>query len=360
VEGLRDGQPLDRAVTSSAPLRAGIIGGGNISETHARAAQSVEGVEVAAVYGHNAERSAALARAVGATAFTDFERFLASPLDFVIIGSPSGVHAEQGIAAARRGLHVLVEKPLDVTTERADALIDAATAAGVRLAVCFQDRMHPDLARAHALVAGGALGAPILIAGQVRWYRPPEYYAASKWRGTRALDGGGALINQASHTVDLILWLFGPATRVYATAATRLHAIEVEDTVAAVIHFANGAIGTLEAATSAWPGYPRRVTLTGSEGTLVIEHDRLVAGDLRSGEEVVAPRGDADANLSASSATVSDVRGHARLIEDFVESIRTGRRPACDGPEGRRSVALIEAIYESAESGRPVDLIPRI
>jgi UDP-N-acetyl-2-amino-2-deoxyglucuronate dehydrogenase len=337
-------------------MNIGIIGGGNISETHARAALAVDGVRVAAVYGRNRERATALARQVDAAVFDDLDALLASPLDMVIIGSPSGLHADQGIAAARRGLHVLVEKPLDVSTASADALIAAADDAGVKLGVCFQDRMHPDLARAHDLVSSGVLGRPILIAGQVRWYRPPEYYGGSRWRGTRALDGGGALINQASHTVDLLLWLFGPPVRVFAAAATRLHSIEVEDTIVATIEFANGALGTLEAATSAFPGYPRRVTATGSEGTIVIEHDRMARVDLRSGDAAAGPSQGADTNLSASSATVSDVRGHQRLIEDFVQAIRSGGRPACDGREGRRSVALIEALYTSARTGQPVTL----
>jgi predicted dehydrogenase len=337
-------------------MRIGLIGGGNITDTHARAAAGVAGVEVTAVYGRTLERTRAIAERAGAMAYDDFDAFLSSGLDMVIIGSPSGLHAEQGIAAARRGLHVLVEKPLDISTERADALIAAADAAGVKLGVSFQDRMHPDLVRAHELVASGTLGKVFLAAGQVRWYRPPEYYSGSRWRGTRALDGGGALINQASHTVDLLLWLCGPAARVYAAADTKLHQIEVEDTIAAVIEFAGGALCTLEAATSAYPGYPRRVEVSGSEGTIVIEHDRLVRADLRSGAVLTGTGAEADTNLSASTATVSDARGHQRIIEDFVRAIHTGGTPACDGREGRRSVELIESLYASARTHQPVTL----
>jgi UDP-N-acetyl-2-amino-2-deoxyglucuronate dehydrogenase len=337
-------------------MRVGIIGGGNISDTHARAAQAIEGLTVDAVFGANATRSAALAAKVGATSYDDFGRFLAHGLDLVIIGSPSGCHAEQAIAAARKGLHVLVEKPIDVTTARVDAMLEEVDRAGVRLGVCFQDRLHPDINATKAFVDAGHLGTPVLASGHVKWYRPPEYYSGSRWRGIAALDGGGAVMNQAIHTVDLLLWIFGPVARVYAQASTRLHSIEVEDTAVAVLEFASGAAGSLEATTSVYPGYPRRVELTGTEGTIVIEHDRIVRSDMRSGGPGVVSTSEGDANASASSPTVSDTRGHQRIIRDFVKAIETGGTPICDGREGRRSVALVEAIYKSAKTRQPVDL----
>jgi UDP-N-acetyl-2-amino-2-deoxyglucuronate dehydrogenase len=337
-------------------MRVGIIGGGGISETHARAAQAIEGLTIEAVFGANAARTSALASDVGAVAYDDFERFLTHGLDLVIIGSPSARHAEQGIAAARRGLHVLVEKPVDVTTARVDALLEAVERAGVKLGVCFQDRLQPDIHATKAFVDAGRLGKPVLASGRVKWYRPPEYYAGSRWRGRWALDGGGALMNQAIHTVDLLLWMFGSIARVYASTATRVHAIEVEDTAAVVLEFANGALGTIEAATSVYPGYARRAELTGSEGTIVIEHDRVVHSDMRSGEPGVVSAAGGDVNASASSAKVSDTRAHQRIIRDFVQAIQTGGTPICDGRDGRRSVALVEAIYASARTHQPMVL----
>src|SRR5213083_1146141 len=237
-----------------ADVHIGLIGAGNISETHAAAAGAIEGVRIAAVCGRTREKAERLAVRCGAAAYSDLERFLQHvPLDLVVIGSPSGLHAEQGIAAARRGLHVLVEKPIDVSTAGADRLIAEAARAGVTLGVIFQDRMKPGVARLKAIVDSGRLGTPILVSARVRWHRPPEYYAASTWRGTQALDGGGALMNQAVHTVDLLLWLFGPVRRVFGKVATRLHAIQVEDTAVAALEFASGALGTIEAATSSYP-----------------------------------------------------------------------------------------------------------
>ncbi len=337
-------------------MRVGILGGGNISETHARAAQAIPGVEVVAFHGRNRERTAQLAQRFGAAVYDEIDRFLDHrPMDIVAIGSPSGVHAEQGIAAARRGLHVLVEKPLDITTDKADALIEAADRANVKLGVFFQDRMRPSVQQIKRHIDAGELGAPVLISGHVKWYRPPEYYRDSRWRGTWALDGGGALMNQAIHTVDLMVWLFGPVARVNGATATRLHAIEVEDTAAAVFEFASGALGLIEAGTSIAPGYPRRLEVTGAQGTIVLEHDRLARVDLRSVKSDISGA-TPDRVESASSPVVSDASAHQRVIEDFIRAIETDRTPACDGREGRRSVEVVQAIYESARDHRPVVL----
>lgn len=331
-------------------LQLGLIGGGNISDTHARAAREVPGIKIAAVYGTNAEKVARLSAEHGAAPYSDFEKFLSHrPLDFVAIGSPSGLHAEQGIAAARHGLHVLTEKPLDINLHRSDALIDAANQSGVKLGVFFQDRFKTDLLRVKDWLTAGVLGKPILLDARVKWFRPPAYYGDSRWRGTLALDGGGALINQAIHTVDLLLWYFGDVAAVQAVRKTALHDIEAEDTLVAALEFKNGALATLQAATSVFPGYPRRLELTGSEGTVIIEHDRLIAADLRNPPPDFHGTGD-DRNLSASSPAVNDVRGHQAVLADFVHAIQTSSVPRCPGSEGRRSVALVEAIYAACAS----------
>src|SRR5918993_1562859 len=249
-------------------MHVGVMGSGNISGTHTRAALAIPGVAVSAVWGPTREKAARLAETAGAVAYDDLERFLEhKPMDVVVIGTPSGVHAEQAMAAARRGLHVLVEKPVDVQTARIDRLIATVERAGVQAGVFFQDRLKPDIVRLKELVTSGALGSLIFGAGRVPWYRPPEYYRDSRWRGTWSLDGGGALMNQGIHTVDVLQWLMGPVARLTARTATRLHDIEVEDTAVAVLEFASGALGTIEAATSIYPGYGRRVEVTGSNGT---------------------------------------------------------------------------------------------
>jgi UDP-N-acetyl-2-amino-2-deoxyglucuronate dehydrogenase len=335
----------------------GLIGGGNISETHALAACAIPGVEIAAIFGTNAEKVGRLCREYGGKPYGNLNEFLAHrPMELVAIGSPSGLHAEQGIAAARHGLHVLTEKPIDITVERADALIAETRKAGVQLGVFFQDRCKPDILSVKNAVDAGVLGKPILADARVKWYRPPEYYANSRWRGTWKLDGGGALINQAVHTLDLMLWIFGEVKAVQATCKTALHAIEAEDTLIAMLEFANGALGVLQAATSVFPGYPRRLELTGSEGTLIIEHDRLLAADLKNPSPDLLKRSEGDKNQSASSPIVSDARGHQAVLEDFLHAIRTNTKPRCDGQEGRRSLALVQAIYEACRTGKRVNV----
>jgi UDP-N-acetyl-2-amino-2-deoxyglucuronate dehydrogenase len=328
----------------------GLIGGGNITSTHARAARAIRGVKIAAIYGTNPEKVAALCREHDSKAYGDFNAFLAHrPMDLVAIGSPSGLHATHGIAAAQHDLHVLTEKPLEITTKRADALIEGTERAGVKLGVMFQDRLKSGIRQLKQWIDEGVIGKPLLVDARVKWYRPPEYYSGSRWRGTLALDGGGALINQAMHTVDLLLWLLGDVVRVQARKATALHAIEGEDTAVAVLEFASGALGVLQATTAAHPGYPRRLEITGSEGTVILEHDRILHAHLRNPptgiDEGVVP----DENQSATSAVVSDFRGHQALLEDFLRAIEQGTMPICDGHQGRRSVALVEAIYRAAQ-----------
>ena len=307
-------------------MRVGLIGAGGISDTHARAAAAIDDVRLVAVYGTNHAKAAALAAAHGADACETLDGLLAQAPDFVIIGSPSGVHAEHAIAAVRRGVNVLVEKPLDTTTARIDELIAEADRARATIGVCFQDRLTPDLLEMKRAIDAGRIGTPVSISGRVAWYRPPEYYASSRWRGTWRLDGGGVLMNQAIHTIDAMLWMFGPVARVIGRVATRLHRIEVEDTASAVLEFESGALGTIVASTASFPGSPRRIDVAGTKGSLVHQQE---------------PR----------PALIADPTPHRRLIEDFIAALRNGRPPVCDGREGRRSVALVEAIYRSSRSG---------
>ncbi len=341
------------------PIHIGLIGGGNITETHARAARAIPGVEISAIHGSNAEKTGRLSREHGGTPYENFAAFLKHrPMDLVIIGSPSGLHAEQGIAAARQGLHVLTEKPIEITTARADALIAAAKQSGVQLGVIFQDRTKTHIRRLKGWLDQGLLGKILFVDARVKWYRPPEYYAKSRWRGSLALDGGGALINQGVHTIDLLLWLLGDVVRVQARTATLLHKIEAEDTAVATLEFASGALGIFHATTAAYPGYPRRVEISGTAGTVILEHDRIIAANLESTPAAAAISADLaaltesakDENQSASSAAVTDFRGHQAILEDFLAAIQQNRAPACDGVEGRRSIALIETIYRAAKA----------
>jgi UDP-N-acetyl-2-amino-2-deoxyglucuronate dehydrogenase len=315
---------------------------------------------VLAVFGPRLERAEALAADEGARAYDSLDRFFdGQPLDMVIVGTPSGLHGAHGGAAARRGIHVLVEKPLEISVARVDALIGEASRSGVTLGVVFQDREKPDVRALKDAVDAGALGTVSMVSARVPWWRPREYYRDSRWRGTRALDGGGVLMNQAIHTVDLLLWLCGPVARVAGRTATRFHHIEVEDTAVALLEFASGALGTLEATTCAYPGRPRRIEISGSQGTAVLEGDRLLLHGVPSGPS--SHRGGDQVRPTAvpenvASPVVSDASAHRAVIADFIEAFRTHARPCCDGPEARRSVELIEAIYAASRDGRAIDL----
>jgi UDP-N-acetyl-2-amino-2-deoxyglucuronate dehydrogenase len=326
-------------------IHVGLIGGGNISATHARAANAIPGVSVAAIYGNNQARVARLSQEHAAQPYADFEAFLNHRgLDLVAIGSPSGLHAAQGIAAAKRGLHVLAEKPIDISTQ----LIAAAESSGVKLGVMFQDRCKPDIRRMKQWIDDGVLGKVLMADARVKWYRPPEYYSDSKWRGTLALDGGGALINQAVHTVDLLLWMLGDVVEVQASTANLLHKIEAEDTALALLKFESGASAVLQTTTAAFPGYPRRLEVSGTEGTAILEQDRVIAVDLKHPWEGVTTSRATDDIEDTASPVVTDFQGHQAVFEDFIRAIKENGAPMCDGREARRSVALIEEIYRAA------------
>jgi len=267
------------------PVGIGILGCGNVAAIHAEAIRHVPGLRLAAV----CSRSSASARSLGerfdVAWHTDFEQFLADPsLQAVSICTPSGTHSELGCAAARHGKHVLVEKPIDVSLAAADSLIRACEHAGVCLGVSLQSRFLDAPRILKDAIDAGRLGTPVAASAYIKWYRSPDYYRSASWRGTLALDGGGALINQAIHTVDLLRWMMGPVENLSALSARRFHSqIEGEDALVAALRFRNGALGVIEAGTSMFPGFKRRLEITGTEGT-------AMATILRPGRCVMARR----------------------------------------------------------------------
>ena len=337
----------------SAPFRFGLVGAGSIAETHARALAGSATADLVAVAGGRGAVDFAARHGVAAEASAD-ALLARADLDGLIVCTPSGARRDLVVAAAERGLHVLVEKPIEVTSARADAMIRACEAAGVTLGGVFQSRFAPDVAAAARAVHGGALGTPVLGEIQVAWHRPPAYYASGAWRGSRALDGGGALMNQGIHAVDQLLWLMGDVAEVAAAATRRLHRqLEVEDTVVARLVFASGALGTLSASTACSPGWARRTEACGTAGSIRLVDDRIERWD------VDAPRpastSPSDAGAPTTGPTLSDAGPHRAQVEEFVDAVRSGGRPRVDGREGLRSLALVEAVYRSAdEGGRPV------
>ncbi|MCA9132588.1 MAG: Gfo/Idh/MocA family oxidoreductase [Planctomycetales bacterium] len=341
----------------------GIIGCGMISKFHARAIADIPGAKLVGCYNRTAPKAEALAQEFGGEATTELEQLLArDDLDVVSICSPSGAHMEPCLAAARAGKHVIVEKPLDVTLDRCDAMIEACDKAGVKLATIYPSRFHQSSKLMKQAVEAGRFGNLVLGDAYVKWFRTQEYYDSGAWRGTWQLDGGGALMNQAIHSVDLLLWLMGPAVEVMAHTATLAHErIEVEDVATATVRFANGALGTIEATTAAYPGSLKKIELSGSHGTAILEEESIIkwefaeqsADDEKLREEML---GRTKTGGGAGDPSAIGHHAHAELFRDFLEAIEHDRPPAIDGREGRRSVELILAIYESAKTGQKVQI----
>lgn len=341
----------------------GIIGCGMIANFHAKAIAEIADAELVACYDRNLKRAEALAAEHGGQACGELEDLLArSDVDVVTICSPSGAHMEPCVAAANAGKHVIVEKPLDVTVARCDAMIDACDANGVQLATIFPSRFHQSSRLMKSAVETGRFGTLALGDAYVKWYRTQEYYDSGAWRGTWQLDGGGALMNQAIHSVDLLQWLMGPAIEVMAYTATLAHdRIEVEDVATATVKFANGALGVIEATTAGFPGSLKKIELSGSKGTAILEEEDLIKwefADATAEDEQIRAEmmGKNKTGGGAADPAAIGHQAHAELFRDFIEAIRDNRPPAIDGREGRKSVELILAIYESAKTGLPVKI----
>lgn len=344
-------------------VRFGMVGCGMISNFHARAIADAENASLVGCFSRSADKTQAFAQEHGCRAFTSLEQMLEDPeIDAITICSPSGAHLEPALAAARAGKHIIVEKPLEITTERCDQIIQAAATANVKLGVTFQSRFHESSKLLKQAVEAGRFGTVTLGDAYVKWFRSQEYYDSGAWRGTWALDGGGALMNQAIHSVDLLLWLMGPVEEVFARTATMTHQrIEVEDVAVANLRFKNGALGVIEATTSAYPGCLKRIEICGDQGTAILEEEDIKQWTFANEspeDEAVRQRmaGKTKTGGGAGDPAAIGHHGHTMLFEEFTAAIREDRVPVIDGTEGRRSVELIEAIYKSAKSGQPIQL----
>lgn len=348
-------------------LGFGIVGCGMIADFHARAIAEVRGAKLVACYDQFAAAADRLAGRYGCAPYYDLRRMLEDPaVDVVTIGTPSGAHMEPAVAAAEAGKHVIVEKPLEITLRRCDRIIDACEAAGVKLSAIFPSRFHASSVEIKRAVDAGRFGRLTLGDAYVKWFRTQEYYDGGAWRGTWELDGGGALMNQAIHSVDLLLWFMGPLAEVRSATATLAHQrIAVEDIAVASLKFASGALGVMEATTAAYPGYLKKIEIHGAEGSAGMEEEDLVAWDFKKQlkrDEKIAEQmaGRVSGGGGASDPSAIGHHGHAMQFKDVVDAIKKDRTPAVDGHEGRRSVEAILAIYKSAETGKAVALpLPR-
>lgn len=340
-----------------------IVGTGMISHFHAKAIQEIPDSAVVACYDRKQENVDQFAAEVSCTAYTSLDEMLADPaVHIVCVCTPSGAHRDIAVAAANAGKHVVVEKPLEITLDRCDAIIDACDANNVLLCSIFPSRFSPVNLALKEAVDSGRFGRLTLGDTYVKWWRSQEYYDSGGWRGTWELDGGGAYMNQAIHQVDLLYWLMGDVTEVNGMTDTLAHErIEVEDVGVATLRFANGAIGVIEATTSAWPGMLKKTEIHGTTGTAVIEQDDMLKWEFEqsqpSDEDLKSQFAPGSANTGgAADPKAISHEGHRAQLQDLVEAIREGRAPIVDGKDGRKSVEIILAIYKAAKDKRTVTL----
>jgi UDP-N-acetyl-2-amino-2-deoxyglucuronate dehydrogenase len=341
--------------TRPGPVRVALVGCGRISRNHVEAIDRVDGLELVAVADSDAARAEAIATERGIPAFGSLEAMLAGvPSDLVSICTPSGLHPAHGIVAAQTGRHVLTEKPMAISLAAADELVQACDAAGVQLFVVKQNRLNPPIQLLRRAIDKGRFGRIYSANVTVRWTRPQEYYDAEPWRGTWEFDGG-AIMNQASHYVDLMQWLVGPVESVLAKTATQARRIEAEDSGVAILKFRSGALGVIEVTVLT---YPRNL-----EGSITILGER---GSVKVGGTAVnrvehwmfADYDDDDKLVDAASTNPPTVYGfgHEGYYRNVLKVLRGEARPDTDGRAGRKSLELILGIYESAKIGREVPI----
>jgi len=340
---------------AEATFRVALVGCGRISRNHLEAIRVAPGLELAAVSDIVPDRARAVGEAEGVPWFVSYEEMLAAvPCDVVTLATPSGLHPEEGIRAARAGKHVITEKPMAVSLEGADALLEACAAAGVQLFVVKQNRLNPPVQLLRRALDKGRFGRLYMVTCSVLWSRPQEYYDQAVWRGTWALDGG-AIMNQASHYVDLLQWVLGPVASVSGMTATLGRRIETEDTGAAVIRAQSGAIGVLQVTMLTYPkNLEGSVTVIGERGTVRIGG---TAVNRIEQWEFAAPDED-DAEADRVNTEPPDVYGfgHLGYYRNVVAALRGEAAANTDGLEGRKSLELILAIYAAAREGREVRL----
>jgi predicted dehydrogenase len=335
-----------------------LAGLGMGGETHARELAKVQGAHLAAVYGRNEDKAKAFAQSFGAPkAYSRFEDLLEDPeIDVVSVLTPNGLHGEFAIEAARAGKHLVVEKPLEITLARALEIVEVCEENGVSLSAVFQMRFGDSATRLKRAIDEGRLGRLMVADAFDKEYRPPEYYSRDYWRGTRELEGGGCLITQSIHVIDLLQWLAGPIESVYAKTRTVRHDIETEDYVAAVATFRNGATGLIESSTAVKPALKSRVEIHGTEGSAIIngEWDETYLWDVGDDEKIDTPPGFRFTDTE-DPRTMPENR-HGLLLADVVAAIKDDRSPPISGREALMSVAICEAIYRSADSGKEVSV----
>ncbi|MEL6253513.1 MAG: Gfo/Idh/MocA family oxidoreductase [Bacteroidota bacterium] len=344
----------------------GIIGGGSIANLHADAIRDMKGGQLIAAFVRNPERAKIFAEKHGCEVYIKEEELLEDDrIDIVVIATASGVHLESTILAAKAGKHIICEKPLEVTPARVEQMIEVCEKQGVMLAGIFNRRFTPAVDYLKSAIERGRFGRLTLCDAYVKWYRDQAYYDSGAWRGTWELDGGGALMNQSIHSIDLLNYLAGDIKRLSASTTTLTHKnIEVEDTAVAILEFEHGGRGVIEGSTSCWSaeGLPAEIHISGEEGSVFLRDEVFRVWDFaEEAEEDAYIRENlmysGEAAQGANDPKAINYMGHLRNFEDVVEALESGRPPKVTGAEGIKAIKIIDAIYQSSRNrGQWIDL----
>ncbi len=344
------------------PLGFAIIGTGMIANFHAQAIREVPGAKLIAGYSRSPDKTREFAEQQNCRAAASIEELVNDPeIHAACITTPSGAHADAAVPFLEAGKAVLCEKPLEISLDAVDRIVSAAERGGGLLAGVFQSRFGRGAQVLKTAIEAGRFGTLTLCSAYIKWWRAQSYYESSSWKGTWTLDGGGALMNQGIHAVDLLQWLAGLPSHVAAFYDTLAHpGVQAEDTLAAALKFPHGAMGVIEAATSCWPGDDLRIEIRGDKGSATLVQDRITKWEFAEAqpEDDDIRRGDESGKIGGGTADPKAIstEGHRRLVEDLVGAIREKRQPMIPGAEARRAVSLVLAIYESARTGRVAEV----
>ncbi len=331
-----------------------LVGTGNIAQKYVSAVKNIDNASIAGVVASSEEKAIKFVKEHNIAHGSDSMEKLAEQIDFdaVILATPSGLHASGTSQAATLKKHVFCEKPLDITVEKIDEMISACAKADVKLACAFQQRTTEHNRQICEAIHSGKLGNIYIANAALKNYRGQDYYDSGAWRGTWKVDGGGPFMQQAAHTLDLMVWMMGRPSQIFAFTNTVAHDIEVEDMGHAIVKYENGAQGVLEASTVVQPGYPTRIEIHGEKGSIIFTENEILEWDISG---VDKPESDSGSSSSGAKDPMAiGTLGHEILLNDFIDAIATGRDPIVSGESARTSVELINALYQSAKSAEVV------
>jgi len=341
----------------------GIVGLGLIAEFHAKAIRAMKKGKLIACYSRSQTKADAFGKKYNCSGYSSMNAFCSHPgLDIVTICTPSGAHLEPSLKIAEAGKHLIVEKPLEISLERCDKIIEVCEKNKVKLAGIFPSRFYDITKVIKSAIDEGRFGKLVLGDAYVKWYRSQEYYNKGGWHGTWELDGGGALMNQSIHAIDLLQYFMGPVKAIQSFTETIGHKrIEVEDNAVAILQFNNGALGVIEGSTTVYPGFLKIIEISGTKGSAIMEEENLKTWsfvDEKPEDKIIRNR---FAEKTETAGGVTDpaaigFHGHKRQFEDMVKAIETGTKPLVDGYEARKAVEIILAIYKSAREEKKVKL----